>query len=57
MRDLPGPGIEPTSPALVGGFFTTREAQKENILPEGHNDSGGGVTGRRISVLVFEERI
>ena len=21
--DLPGPGIEPMSPALVGGFFTT----------------------------------
>ena len=21
--DLPGPGIEPTSPALAGGFFTT----------------------------------
>ena len=21
--DLPDPGIEPTSPALVGGFFTT----------------------------------
>ena len=28
--DLPNPGIEPTSPALAGGFFTTeppREAQ------------------------------
>jgi len=22
--DLPDPGIEPTSPALVGGFFTTK---------------------------------
>ena len=22
-RDLPGSGIEPTSPALAGGFFTT----------------------------------
>ena len=22
-RDLPDPGIKPTSPALVGGFFTT----------------------------------
>ena len=29
--DLPHPGIEPISPALAGGFFTTatREAQKE----------------------------
>jgi len=24
--DLPDPGIEPVSPALVGRFFTTREA-------------------------------
>ena len=23
MGDLPGPGMEPTSPALAGGFFTT----------------------------------
>ena len=23
MWDLPGPGLEPTSPALAGGFFTT----------------------------------
>ena len=23
MWDLPGPGLEPVSPALAGGFFTT----------------------------------
>ena len=23
MWDFPGPGLEPTSPALAGGFFTT----------------------------------
>ena len=23
MWDLPGPGLEPTSPALAGGFLTT----------------------------------
>ena len=23
MRDRPGPGVEPVSPALAGGFFTT----------------------------------
>ena len=23
MWDLPGPGLEPRSPALAGGFFTT----------------------------------
>ena len=27
-RDLPDPGIEPTSPALAGGFFTTEPSGK-----------------------------
>ena len=27
-EDLPEPGIEPTSPALTGGFFTTEPAGK-----------------------------
>ena len=27
-RDLPDPGIEPTSPALAGGFFTTEPPGK-----------------------------
>ena len=27
-RDLPDPGIEPTSPALAGGFFTTEPLGK-----------------------------
>ena len=27
-RDLPGPGIEPESPALAGGFFTTEPPGK-----------------------------
>ena len=26
--DLPDPGIEPTSPALAGGFFSTRPPEK-----------------------------
>ena len=26
--DLPDPGIEPTSPALAGGFFTTKALRK-----------------------------
>ena len=37
-RDLPNPGIEPTSlmsPALAGGFFTTRATWEAQIL--GHN--------------------
>ena len=36
--DLPHPGIEPTSlrsPALAGGFFTTRATWEAQIL--GHN--------------------
>ena len=28
MWDLPGPGIEPVSPALAGGFFTTEPLGK-----------------------------
>ena len=28
MWDLPGPGIQPMSPALVGGFLTTRTPRK-----------------------------
>ena len=28
--DLPGPGIERASPALAGGFFTTRPPGKPN---------------------------
>ena len=29
FRDLPDPGIEPASPALGGGLFTTRKAPRE----------------------------
>ena len=28
MWDLPGPGIEPMSPALADGFFTTEPPEK-----------------------------
>ena len=28
IRDLPGPGIEPVSPALAGGFFTAEPPGK-----------------------------
>ena len=30
-RDLPDPGIEPESPALAGGFFTTEPPGKPNM--------------------------
>ena len=29
MWDPPGPGIEPVSPALVGGFFISKEEEEE----------------------------
>ena len=29
MWDLPGPGLEPVSPALAGGFLTTERATRE----------------------------
>ena len=28
MWDLPGPGVEPMSPALAGGFYTTEPSGK-----------------------------
>ena len=28
MWDLPGPGLEPVSPALAGGFLTTAPPEK-----------------------------
>ena len=44
MWDLPGPGLEPVSPALVGGFLTTAPQgsppldffKKINISPPWH---------------------
>ena len=31
MWDLPGPGLEPVSPALAGGFLTTAPPGKPDI--------------------------
>ena len=31
MWDLPGPGLEPVSPALAGGFLTTEPPGKPNF--------------------------
>ena len=31
MWDLPGPGIEPVSPALAGGFLTTAPPEKSPL--------------------------
>ena len=35
MWDLPGPGIEPVSPALAGGFFTTEPPLLEGGFSRG----------------------
>ena len=32
MWDLPGPGLEPASPALAGGFLTTAPPGKSLLL-------------------------
>ena len=34
MWDLPGPGIEPMSPALAGGFFTAEPPGKPMLYEE-----------------------
>ena len=31
MWDLPGPGLEPVSPALAGGFLTTAQPGKSHV--------------------------
>ena len=38
MRALPGPGVEPVSPALAGRFFTTEPPGKPSFLvtPDEH---------------------
>ena len=51
MYDLPGPGIEPMSPASAGGFFTTEPPGKpccgfsapvSYVSSAGHAQSPGG---------------
>ena len=46
MWDLPGPGMEPMSPALAGGFFTHESPRKLHFLvfddqPWNCHDPGG----------------
>ena len=42
LRDLPDPGIELASPALAGGFFTTRTSNKGHPEYNQHDDSCHG---------------
>ena len=53
MWDLPGPGIEPVSPALAGGFLATAPPGKPK-----HNHFEGFVCGNQssFSCISFEER-
>ena len=34
LEDVPDPGIEPESPALAGGFFTTEPPRKPHFPPD-----------------------
>ena len=47
MWDLPGPGLEPVSPALAGGFSTTAPPGKPPRL----NFKGTGTEARKTTIL------
>ena len=48
MWDLPGPGLEPVSPALSGGCLTTeRGSPRVPILQEEDPGQGGGLEAFR----------
>jgi len=62
MWDLPGPGIEPTSPAVAGGFFTPEPSGKPDLqhfknmclilIPASwHRKLGHEVPVRRFSIM------
>jgi len=56
MWDLPGPGIEPMSPTLAGGFFNTESLGKLALLLFGHRvvfDSATAWTAARQAPLSF----
>ena len=52
MWDLPGPGLEPVSPVLAGGFLTTVQPGKslDKTLGEvsGHGNGKEGGLGRQV---------
>ena len=45
MWDLPGPGLEPVSPASAGGFSTTAPPGKPPSYSFYGQESGFGLTG------------
>ena len=50
MRDLPGSEIEPLSPALAGGFFTTEPSGKYLGTLEAVSQEGQVVSGLQTEV-------
>ena len=46
-RGLPDPGIEPVSPALVRGFFTTRATWEAHGVRSNSDQKKGCESGRR----------
>ena len=44
---LPNPGIEPTSPALAGGFFTT-EAPRKPLSSPTRDQTQGTLPGKSV---------
>ena len=45
MWDLPGPGIEPVSPALAGGFLTTAPPGKSLLVSYKAHSLGENLQG------------
>ena len=54
MWDLSRPGIEPVSPALAGGFFTTEPPGKPDDFPFAPSLS---ITGLKLCLLGHTHRI
>ena len=54
-RDLPDPGIEPTSPALAGGFFTTAKPGKSLWDLEKLNNSPNYMLSRNGNICVLQQ--
>ena len=55
--DLPGPGIEPESPALAGRLFTTQSPGKSHIdiyvYPIGPVSVGNSITLGKLTMFLF----
>ena len=52
QMDLPNPEIEPVSPALAGGFFTTEPLGKPNLVKPVENNLAPATFGQRSNSLI-----